>query len=115
MKAKFYRPTPVLVSHLEARGELEKYPDVYVPVHPATGVKGEPDDRFRVVPAGYVIEHPDAWRLVKQGTAEAADPECEAKCPMTPEQKVRRYERQKALEAGQLTGDPKLDAPKKHS
>ena len=108
MKAKFYRATPVLASHLEATGagELEKYP-VYEPK------AGQPDPRFRLVPAGYVIEHPDAWRLVNQGTATAADAECEAKAALTPEQKVRRYERQKALEAGQLTGDPKLDA--KHS
>lgn len=115
MKAKFYRETPVLVSYLEAKGELDKYPKVYVPVHPTTGATGKADDRFRVVPAGYVIEHPDAWRLVRQGTAESADDECEAKAGMTPEQKVRRYERQKALEAGQLTGDPKFDAVKKHS
>lgn len=113
MKAKFYRETPVLVEHLESKGELDKYPEVYVPTHPATGNKGKPDPRFRVVPAGYVIEHPDAWRLVRQGTAEAADDECESKAAMTPQQKVRRYERQKALEAGQLTGDPKFDAVKK--
>lgn len=113
MKAKLYRASPVLVEYLEARGELEKFPEVHVPVHPATGNKGKPDPRFRLVPAGYVIEGPDAWRLVRQGTAEAADDECEAKAGMTPAEKVRRYERQKALEAGKLTGDPKIDG--KHS
>jgi hypothetical protein len=106
MKAKFYRETPVLASHLESVGEGDKYP-VYEPK------KGQPDARFRLVPAGYVLEHPDAWRLVQQGTATAADEACEEKCGMTPEQKVRRYERQKALEAGKLTGDPKIDG--KHS
>lgn len=111
MKATFYRETPVLASHLEEKGELAKYPAVYVPVHPTTGNKGKPDPRFRMVPAGYTIEHPDCWRLVKQGTAKAADEECRVKCGMTPEQVVHRYERQKALEAGQLTGDTELDAP----
>jgi hypothetical protein len=102
MKAALYRESAVLSSYLEARGELDKFP-VYEPR------KGHPDPRFRVVPAGYVIEGPDAWYHVRQGTAKAADDECEAKCAMTPFQKVRRYERQKALEAGKLTGDPKLD------
>jgi hypothetical protein len=101
MKAAFYRPTPVLTSHLG--DEANKYP--VVEFENAT-----PDfPEFRMVPAGFVIEHPEAWRLVKQGTAKAADPECEAKVPMTADQKIRRYERQKALEAGKLTGDPKLD------
>jgi serpin B len=30
-----------------------------------------------------VIDHPDAWLLVKQGAAEAADEECEARVGMT--------------------------------
>lgn len=115
MKAKLYRPSPVLVEYLEAKGELDKYPEVYVPEHPTTGLKGKPDKRFRVVPAGYVVDDPNCWYLVKQGTAEAADDECAEKAGLTPQQKVRRYERQKALEAGQLTGDPKFDAVKKHS
>jgi hypothetical protein len=97
MKAAYYRPTGVLTSYLEARGEADKYPPC--PESPA----------HRMVPAGYILDHPDAWMLVQQGTAKAADEECEKRAAMTPEQKVRRYERQKALEAGKLTGDPKLD------
>jgi hypothetical protein len=103
MKAAYYRPTPVLTSHLELMGVADKYP--VIEFENAT-----PDfPEFRMVPAGFVIEHPEAWRLVKQGTAKAADEECEKRMPMTPEQRNRRYERQKALEAGKLTGDPKLD------
>lgn len=107
MKAKLYRESPVLHSYLVEKGEGDKYP-VYVPQNLA-GVKGKPDERFRVVPAGYVIDHPDCHWLVRQGTAAAADEECEQKCGMTPAEKIRRYERQKALEDGKLTGDPKLD------
>jgi len=113
MKATFYREAAVLVSHLEEKGELGKYPNVYVPIHPTTGLKGKPDPRFRVVPAGYTIEHPDAFRLVQQGVAKPADEECRLRAGLSPEDLVRRFERQKLLEAGKLTGDPKLDAPDK--
>jgi hypothetical protein len=108
MKAALYRPSPVLTSHLELMGEAELYP-VYEPK------PGVPDARFRLVPAGYILDHPDAWRLVRQGTAKAADDECEKRAGMTPAEKVRRYERQIALEAGKLSGDPKLDVPIKNS
>lgn len=107
MKAAFYRPTPVLASHLALTGEDSLYP-VYEPK------LGQLDHRFRLVPANYVIEHPDAWRLVRQGTAKPADDECEKKAGLTPADKVRRYERQIALEAGKLSGDPKLDVPIKN-
>ena len=105
MKAKYYRPTPVLKSALHEFENLGVVPDA-LPIY-------EPDPQFVIVPAGAINCRSDSWQLVKQGAASAADAECEAKLAMTPEQKVRRYERQKALEAGQLTGDPKLDA--KHS
>lgn len=107
MKAELYRESPVLTSYLETRGEAKKYP-VYVP-NPKTEPEGW--SLFRVVPAGYVIDHPDAWRLVRQGTAKAADDECKKRANMTSDQLIHRYERQKLLEAGKLTGDPELDAP----
>lgn len=113
MKATFYRESAVLTSYLEERGELAKYPNVYVPVHPSTGKKGRPDARFRVVPAGYTIEHPEAFWLVRQGVAKPADEECRERAGLNSEEIVRRFERQKLLEAGKLTGDPKLDAPDK--
>jgi hypothetical protein len=104
MKAQLYRESAVLASALKARGELDKYTTVC------------PDSRLhRMVPAGYIIDHPDAWHLVVQGTAKAADEECEAKAAMTSDQTIRRYERQIALENGELTGDPKIDVPHKRS
>ncbi|TXH56422.1 MAG: hypothetical protein E6Q97_06480 [Desulfurellales bacterium] len=109
MKAAYYRPTPVLASHLELQGEdVEKFP-VYKPPHKGELAPGWPE--FRVVPAGFVIDHPECWKLVKIGTAKPADEECKEAAGMTPEQMVRRYQRQKLLEAGKLTGDPKFDAP----
>lgn len=101
MKAEFYRATPVLVEFLRARGE--KYPTY------------SPDNRFEVVPAGYVIDHPQAWLQVIQGCAKPADDECRLKANVSPEDMVKKYERQKLLEAGKLTGDPKYDAPDEDS
>jgi hypothetical protein len=48
------------------------------------------------VPAGHVIDHVDAWRLVRQGVAVPADDECEKAANMTPAQHAaarRAYER----------------------
>lgn len=39
--------------------------------------ESESGDRL---PAGTVIDHPDAWRLVEMGSADPADAECLAKC-----------------------------------
>lgn len=36
-------------------------------------------------PAGTVIDHPDAYKLVRLGVAEPADDECRERCGMTPE------------------------------
>lgn len=46
---------------------------------------------------GAVIEHPDAYKLVRQGVAESADAECELKTARSPEQLAAAqyaYERQ---------------------
>lgn len=42
------------------------------------------------MPAGTVIDHPDAHRLVAHGCAEPADDECFAKSPYTHEQCLAR-------------------------
>jgi hypothetical protein len=110
MKAELYRESPVLLSFLQLRGEADKYPKEYVP---RAGAK--PDPRFRMVPAGYVIEHPDAWRLVRQGTAKPADDDCRVRAGVSPEDMIRKHDRQILLEAGKLTGDPKFDAPDKEA
>lgn len=103
MKAELYRESPVLGAYLDARGEAGKYPVCrYSPAH-------------RMVPAGYVIDTPDAYLLVRQGTARPADEECRLKANVSPEDMVKKYERQKLLEAGKLTGDPKYDAPDEDS
>lgn len=105
MKAKYYRETPVLKSALHEFENLGADPDK-LPVY-------KPDPRFVLVPAGAINCRADSWMLALQGTAEAVDDECIKKVAMSPAEKVRRYERQKALEAGKLTGDPKIDG--KHS
>jgi len=45
-----------------------------------------------IKPAGTVIDHPDAFRLVQIGCAESADTECDVATQRTPEQLARaRY------------------------
>jgi len=39
-----------------------------------------------IMPAGSLIEHPDAWRLVNRGVAEPADEQCRRKITRSPEQ-----------------------------
>lgn len=36
-------------------------------------------------PAGTIVDHPDAYRLVQMGVAEPFDDECRSKCNRTPE------------------------------
>ncbi len=107
MKAAYYRPTPVLRSAIGDFENLGTTPDL-LPVY-------EQDPQFVIVPAGAINCRPDCWYLVEQGTARAADAECEQKVAMSPQQTIRRYERQIALENGELTGDPKIDVPHKRS
>jgi len=49
---------------------------------------GPPSDRFPDghKPNGTLIDHPDAWKLVRMGVAEPVDEECIAKADRTPEQ-----------------------------
>lgn len=51
-------------------------------------------------PAGTVIEHPDAYRLVLKGVAEAVDDECREAAPTTPRQAVERLNSYLKLAAG---------------
>jgi hypothetical protein len=59
-------------------------------------IRDMPRPKGQVAPAGEVIDHPNAWRLVRMGVAEPADDECRAKADMSPEKMERakvRYER----------------------
>ena len=54
-----------------------------------------------VLPAGTVIDHPQAWRLVGAGVAEPYDKECDERCPRTEAQRVAAHlwqVKQKALQ-----------------
>ena len=68
------------------------------------------------VNAGYVMDHPEAWRLVLIGMAEPVDEECMRK--LGPEvcanvdALLRKYDK---LRVAQLSGDPKLDASDKQA
>jgi len=59
---------------------------------PARSAAG--DDRLILIngvkhfPAGSIIDHPDAYMLVKMGTAKPADAECTAAAGMTSEQQA---------------------------
>lgn len=57
--------------------ECEGSPDVY---------GREDNGKPKRLPAGTVIDHPDAFKLVQAGMAEPADDECEAAHGMTPRQ-----------------------------
>ena len=39
----------------------------------------------RILPAGHLVDHPDAYRLVQMGCAESVDVECDTAAAMTPE------------------------------
>lgn len=97
MKAKLHKPAPVDPEHF---GDAAKDWPVY-----------RHDPRFKVAPAGTVVEHPDCWYLVKQGVCEPADPECARKVGMTEEQIVARYEKYQLMDHGQFNPDPDKNAP----
>jgi hypothetical protein len=66
--------------------------------------------RFVKKPAGTVVDHPEAWRLVRMGVAEPVDDECREAANVSEERlKVlaAKYER---LNKGMGTGDPRYDA-----
>lgn len=43
-------------------------------------VKEPGSSEYVEMPAGYVIDHPDAWQQVMSGNAEPADDECQKRC-----------------------------------
>lgn len=50
--------------------------------------------------AGEIIEHPDAYKLVRRGAAESADEECEQAADMTPDQLEFAQKRYPMIAAG---------------
>ena len=68
------------------------------------------------VKGGYVLDHPEAWRLVLIGMAEPVDEECMRKlgpdvCASV-DSLLRKYDK---LRVAQLSGDPNLDATDKQA
>ena len=73
-------------------------------------------DLGQTLPAGHLIDHPDAWRLVQMGVAEPADPACVQRAGMTPERTaaaLKAFERvakgiapedYDAFDSGEMTG-----------
>lgn len=56
-------------------------------------------------PAGTVVDHPDAWLLVRLGTCRPVDAECQEKAGLTEEQwkwRVADYVRNHGTTAGQV-------------
>lgn len=66
-------------------------------------------------PAGRVIDHPEAWKLVEFGIAVPVDEECRAAADMSEEALVIAIAKQELLSQGRATGDPKVDLPEKPS
>jgi hypothetical protein len=56
-------------------------------------------------PVGTVIEHPDAYRLVRHGCAEPADEECEQAADMTPEALAKAQAAYPKIAAGIIPED----------
>jgi len=74
---------------------------------------GVPCDEFPdgTRPAGTVIDHPDAYKLVRRGCAVPADQECTDKASMTPEMAQRARDAYAKADAGLLPEDyPAWDA-----
>jgi hypothetical protein len=77
------------------------------------GCERYPDSK---IPIGTIIEHQDAYRLVRLGAAEPADDECEQRAAMTAEQmRVAQYHQRRtaagihpddfdAFERGEMVG-----------
>ena len=63
------------------------------------------------IPAGTVIDHPQAWLLVRLGRAIPADDECRRAAAMTDEQMQEAQDFHERLCQGRATGDPLYDAP----
>lgn len=60
------------------------------------------DATEQIKPAGLIVDHPDAFRLVTMGQAEPADEECRTAAGMTPEQIQRAFELQGKVQAAQI-------------
>lgn len=54
---------------------------------------------------GAIIDHPDAWKLVRQGIAEPADDECRERAGLTAEQMLASQHAARRLNAGILPQD----------
>lgn len=66
---------------------------------------------FVMAPKGTVLEGPDVWQLARIGSCKPLDQECWDACGMTKEQLLKQHRYYVRLERGQVTGDPKYDAP----
>jgi len=63
------------------------------------------------LPAGTIIDHPDAWQLVRNGHAEPADEECRIAAAMTQAEMDAAKARYQRIAVGRGTGLKKYDAP----
>lgn len=66
----------------------------------ACGCEPTPEHPSKIRPVGEVIEHPDAYMLVRHGCAEPADEECAKAADVTPEQWQTAYEVYGRADAG---------------
>jgi len=62
----------------------------------------EPSDQFPdgIQPVGAIIDHPQAFWLVRMGVAESADAECRERANRSPEQCAKAQKAYERLEAG---------------
>jgi hypothetical protein len=76
----------------------------------------------KLLPKGTVIDHPDCWKLVRNGHAASADDDCKNKAkagdghrrhPMTDDDISKAQEHFAKLSRGQATGVKRFDAPNK--
>ena len=63
------------------------------------------------LPAGTIIDHPDAWQLVQNGHAEPADDECNIAAAMTQAEMAEAKASFHRRSLGRGTGMKKYDAP----
>jgi len=61
---------------------------------------GTPEQRVEMMPAGYIHEAPDVYRLVQHGCAIPADDECREACGMTEEDMAKAQKSYKRTAAG---------------
>ena len=70
-------------------------------------LNGDPTAQFpdATRPVGTVIDHPDAYKLVRRGCADPADEECRIAADMTPEQLRKAQEHYPIVHAGVIPED----------